>query len=158
MVALTRVEGLRAPSSVLSETADAALLRRPLRSLADIEEIERVPLEERLRIDDFSHRVALAIEARDPGETAIHYVPDGDINRVAERVSFGELKRNIGRTASLLRTHGIGKGDVVAVLMPAVPAIYWSILGAMSAAVVFPVNWMLEPKYILRLLKEADAK
>jgi fatty-acyl-CoA synthase len=93
-----------------------------------------------------------------PGDTAIHYVPDGDINRVAERVSFGALKCNIARTASLLRTHGIGKSDVVAVLMPAVPAIYWSNLGAMTAAVAFPVNWMLEPKYILRLLKEADVK
>ena len=39
MVALTHVEGLRAHSSVISETADAALLSRPLRSLADIEEI-----------------------------------------------------------------------------------------------------------------------
>jgi fatty-acyl-CoA synthase len=73
-------------------------------------------------------------------------------------VSFGALKCNIARTASLLRTNGIGKSDVVAVLMPAVPAIYWSILGAMTAAVAFPVNWMLEPKHILRLLKEADVK
>jgi fatty-acyl-CoA synthase len=158
MVALIRVEGLQADSSVIAETADAALLRQPLRSVADIEDIERVPLQERLRIDNFSRRIALAIDARNPADTAIHYVPDGDINRVAERVSFGELKRNIGRTASLLRTHGIGKNNVVAVLMPAVPAIYWSILGAMSSAVVFPVNWMLEPKYILRLLKEADVK
>jgi fatty-acyl-CoA synthase len=158
MVALTPVEGLRAHSSVISETADAALLGQPLRSLADIEDIERVPLEQRLRIDNFSHRVALAIEARDPVDTAIHYVPDGDINRVAERVSFGALKSNIARTASLLRTHGVGKDDVVAVLMPAVPTIYWSILGAMTAAVAFPVNWMLEPKYIFRLLKDADVK
>jgi fatty-acyl-CoA synthase len=158
MVALTRVEGLRAHSSVIAETADAALLGRPLRSLADIEDIERVPLGERLRIDNFSHRIALAIEVRNPGDTAIHYVPDGDVDRMAERVSFGELKRNIARTASLLRAHGVGRGDVVAVLMPAVPAIYWSILGAMTAAIVFPVNWMLEPQYILRLLREANVK
>src|SRR5713226_2683034 len=115
MVALTRVEGLRAPSSVLSETADAALLSQPLRSLADIEEIERVPLEERLQIDNFSRRVALAIEARHPDDSAIHYVPDGDVDRIAERVPFGELKRKIARTASLLRIHGIGRRDVVAV-------------------------------------------
>jgi fatty-acyl-CoA synthase len=85
-------------------------------------------------------------------------VPDGDIDRAAERVSFGELKRNIGRTASLLCSHGIGRNDAVAVLLPAVPAIYWSILGAMAAAIVFPVNWMLEPKYVLRLIKEANVK
>jgi fatty-acyl-CoA synthase len=42
--------------------------------------------------------------------------------------------------------------------MPAVPEIYWSILGAMAAAVVFPINWMLEPSHLGRLLKEADVK
>jgi fatty-acyl-CoA synthase len=158
MVPLTRVEGLPPHSLVISETADAALLSRPLRSLADIEAIERAPLGERLRVDNFSRRIALAIEVRPPGDIAIHYVPDGDVERNPERVSFGELKRNIARTASLLQAHGIGKDDVVAVLMPAVPAIYWSILGAMAQAIVFPVNWMLEPQYILRLLKEANVK
>ena len=158
MLASMRVEGLQADAAVIAETADAALLSRPLRSLADIEDIERVPLAERLRIDNFCHRVALALEARDPKDTAIHYVPDGDIDRAAERVSFGELKRNIGRTASLLRSQSIGRNDAVAVLLPALPAIYWSILGAMAAAVVFPVNWMLEPRYVLRLLKEANVK
>ena len=157
-MALMRIECPQADAAVIVETADATLLSRPLRSLADIEAIESVPLAERLRIDNFCHRVALAIEARDPQDTAIHYVPDGDIDRAAERVSFGELKRNIGRTASLLCSHGIGRNDAVAVLLPAVPAIYWSILGAMAAAIVFPVNWMLEPKYVLRLIKEANVK
>ena len=97
-----RIECPQADAAVIAETADATLLSRPLRSLADIEAIESVPLAERLRIDNFCHRVALAIEARDPQDTAIHYVPDGDIDRAAERVSFGELKRNIGRTASFV--------------------------------------------------------
>src|SRR5262245_17580104 len=79
MVSLTPVKGLRADSVVITETADAELLARPLHSQADIEEIERVPLDRRLRIDNFSRRIALALEARNPGETAIHYVPDGDV-------------------------------------------------------------------------------
>ena len=157
-MALMRVKGPQADAAVIAETADATLLSRPLRSLVDIEDIESVPLAERLRIDNFCHRIALAIEARNPHDTAIHYVPDGDIDRAAERVSFGELRRNIGTTASLLRSHGIGRSDAVGVLLPAVPAIHWSILGTMAAAVVFPVNWMLEPGYLLRLLKEANVK
>src|SRR5262245_2093596 len=92
MVQLTPVEGLRAGSSVIAQTADAELLARPLRSLADIEDIERVPLGQRLQVDNFSHRIALALEARKPGEIAIHYVPDGDVGRTAECVSFGDLK------------------------------------------------------------------
>ena len=143
---------------LLQRRRTLTLLSRPLRSSADIEDIESVPLAERLRIDNFCHRVALAIEARDPQDTAIHYVPDGDIDRAAERVSFGELRRNIGQRRRCCVSHGIGRNDVVGVLLPAVPAIYWSILGTMAAAVVFPVNWMLEPGYLLRLLKEANVK
>jgi fatty-acyl-CoA synthase len=158
MTILLDLAALQEKSVVVSETADAALLDCTLRSILDIEAIERTPLDERLRVLDFSRRVALALAARDPEDAAILYVPDGDVNRTAERVSFHELRRNIDRTASLLRAHGIGRGDVVAVLLPAMPQIYWSILGAMAAGIVFPLNWMMEPRYMLHLLKEANAK
>jgi fatty-acyl-CoA synthase len=143
---------------VIPETADADLLSRPLRSLQDIEVIEQVSVAQRVGITDFANRIALALEARDPNDVAIHYVPDGDVERTAERVSFQQLRVNIERTAALLRGTGIQRTDVVAVLLPAVPAIYWSILGAMATAIVFPVNWMLEPRALLHLLKEANVK
>jgi fatty-acyl-CoA synthase len=143
---------------VIAETADGDLLARPLRSLADIEVIERTPLDERLTIVDFSQRIALGLAARPPDDTAIFFVPDGDIERPAERVSFRDLRQAIDRTASLLRCHGIGPTDVVAILLPAVRAQYWAILGAMEAGIVFPLNWMLEPPQLLRLLTEAKTK
>ncbi len=143
---------------IVPETADATLLDQPLRGLADVEAIERIPLESRLKIVDISQRVALGLAARGPDETAIFYVPDGDVDRPAVEVPFSELRRNIGRSASLLRARGIGRYDVVAVLLPAVPTIYWSIIGAMAAGIVFPVNWMLEPRHVLHLIKEANAK
>src|ERR1700730_4250792 len=143
---------------VVPETADAALLDKELRSVVDVEGIERTPLEERLTVVDFTRRIALALAARHAGDTAIFYVPDGDIDRPAERISFATLRDNIGRTASLLRAHGIGRNDVIAILMPAVPALYWSVLGAMSAGIPFPVNWMLEAEHVLHLLQEANGQ
>jgi fatty-acyl-CoA synthase len=143
---------------VVPETADAALLNQPLRCLADVEAIERIPLDRRLSVVDISQRIALGLAARDPGDTAIFYVPDGDVDRPPAKISFTELRGNIDKTAALLRASGIGRGDVVAVLLPAVPAIYWSILGATTAGIAFPVNWMLEPRHVLHLLKEAKAK
>jgi fatty-acyl-CoA synthase len=143
---------------VVSQTADAALLDLPLRCMADVEAIEAVSLDDRLRIVDISQRMACGLAAHDPNDTAIFYVPDGDVDRPAVEISFSTLIQNIGRTAALLRGAGIGPGDVVAVLLPAVPQIYWAILGAMSAAVVFPINWMLQPRHVLHLLKEAGAK
>jgi fatty-acyl-CoA synthase len=144
--------------AVVPQTADAALLDKPLRGVADVEAIEAVPLDDRLRIVDISHRVACGLAGHDPSDTAIFYVPDGDVDRPAVEISFSTLIQNIGRTAALLRGAGIGPGDVVAVLLPAVPQIYWAILGAMSAAVVFPINWMLEPQHVLHLIREAGAK
>jgi hypothetical protein len=118
---------------IVPETADATLLDQPLRGLADVEAIERIPLESRLKIVDISQRITLGLAARRPDETAIFYVPDGDVDRRAVEVTFSELRRNISRSASLLRAGGIGRYDVVAVLLPAVPTIYWSIIGAMAA-------------------------
>ncbi|HEY0440515.1 MAG TPA: acyl-CoA synthetase [Xanthobacteraceae bacterium] len=139
-------------------TADPALLAKPLRCLADVEEIERTPLAQRLQITNFSERMALALASRDPDDTAIFFVADGNVESTAQEVSFRELRRNIDSTAALLRAHGIGRNDVVAILLPAVPSVYWSILGAMAAAIAFPVNWMMEPGHVLQLLTEAKAK
>jgi fatty-acyl-CoA synthase len=134
------------------------MLSLPLRSNSDIEAIERVPLSDRLTVTDFCKRIDFAIAARDPDDTAIHFVFDGDVDRAAEQVTFRDLRRNIDSTAALLRAHGIGRTDVVAVLMPALPSIYWSLLGAMSAGIVFPINWMMESGQILQLLKESNSK
>lgn len=154
----TSPEAAYSLKSVVAQTADAELLARPLRGTADIEEIERVALDERLSIVDFHRRIALALEAHTPDHTAISFVADGDPTAVTETVSFGELRRNIALTAVLLRDHGIGRGDVVAILMPTVPAIYWSIIGTMSRAIPFPLNWMLEPHHVLDLLTQARVK
>jgi fatty-acyl-CoA synthase len=148
----------QAALDVVPATADAALLDQPLQCLADVEAIERIPLDSRLGVVDVSRRITFGLAAHDGGETAIIYVCDGDVDRRPVQISFSELRESIDKTASLLRARGIGRGDVVAVLLPAVPAIYWSILGAMSAGIAFPVNWMLEPRHVLHLLREANAK
>ena len=145
-------------NSLVPETADADLLNMPLRSLADVEDIERVPLSERLKIVNFSERIDLALAARDPDDVAISYIEDGDIGRSAHQTSFRELRRNIDKTAGLLRAHGINRRDVVAVLLPAVPTSFWAYLGGMSAGIVFPINWMLEASQISRLIRESNAR
>lgn len=60
---------------VVRETPDPALLALSLRTLADIEQIERTPLDEGLRIADFSVRLALGLASRPPDDTAISSCP-----------------------------------------------------------------------------------
>lgn len=143
---------------VVTQTADAELLEAPLRTAADVTAIERVPLQERLRVVDFYDRLRLALQARESAEAAISFIPDGSVHGPVEETSFGALLRKTELTAALLRGRGIGHGDVVAIVMPTMPAAYWAIMGAMAEAIPFPVNWMLEPGPLLELLQRADAK
>ena len=146
------------PTTLVPDTADAELLARPLRDISDIERIERVPLENRLSIVDFYQRIALALAARNRDDTAIHFIPDGDVDGIVHETSFATLRGNIERVAALLRSRHIERHDVVAILLPTAPAVYWTIIGTMAQAVPFPLNWMLEPQYLLRLLSEANVK
>ena len=54
---------------VVPQTADADLLGKQLRSVADVEAIEQTSLDERLKVLDFTRRVALALAARDPAQS-----------------------------------------------------------------------------------------
>ena len=143
---------------VVTQTADAALINRPYRSLADVAEIEKVPLLERLAVTNFLHRIDFALAARDPQAIAIHYIENGNVDAPADKTSFAELRQNIDTTAALLRASGVRRGDPVAILLPAVPSIYWSIIGAMKAGIAFPINWMLEPPQIAHMLREAGVR
>jgi fatty-acyl-CoA synthase len=155
---IDRPVGITSPIILVPETADPELLARPLRDIDDIERIERVPLGDRLPIVDFHRRIALALAARKRNDTAIHFIADGDVDGIVHETSFGTLHGHIEQVASLLRSRHIEHPDVVAILLPTMPAVYWTIIGAMVQAVPFPLNWMLEPQYLLGLLTEADVK
>jgi fatty-acyl-CoA synthase len=146
------------PIPIVPGTADAELLARPLRDLSDIECIECVPLDNRLSIVDFYQRIALALAARKSDDTAIHFLPDGDVDGIVYETSFAALRGNIERVASLLQSRLINRPDVVAIVLPTMPAAYWTIIGTMAQAVPFPLNWMLEPSYLLGLLTQANVK
>jgi fatty-acyl-CoA synthase len=146
------------PLTVVPDTADAELLALALRDLNDVERIERIPLENRLSVVDFYRRITLALAARERDETAIHFIPDGNVDGIVHETSFATLRRNIERVACFLRSQHIDRSDAVAIVLPTMPAAYWTIIGTMAQAVPFPLNWMLEPQYLLRLLAEANVK
>lgn len=149
-----RLSGIR----FLPETADEALLSHPLRDISDIEAIEQTPLEDRLRISDFYLRVQIALQAHDQETKAISFIADGNVDGVVEEASFGTLREKVDRVAALLRSHAIQRDDVVAIILPTLPATYWAILGAMATAIPFPINWMLETKPLISLIAESGAK
>ena len=68
------------------------------------------------------------------GRVALDWVAR-DFSRVS--MTFGDLRPGSARFANLLRARGIGRGDVVAALLPRIPELLTVILGAWRAGAIY---------------------
>ena len=70
----------------------------PLRNLRDIEDLERVPLEQRLLSWDVNDWIRAGLDL-DPQKVAIRYVADGNPESSVVNVTYDELKQRATSTA-----------------------------------------------------------
>ena len=129
----------------------------PIRSLADIEAIERTPLEEQIFSWDVNKWIRRGLE-RDPGKIALDYFEIADPDSPPQHVSYADLRAQVMRAANLFHALGVGKNDAVIALMPTLPELYVTLLGGMATGVVCCLNWMLKPPQLLELIRGARAK
>jgi fatty-acyl-CoA synthase len=129
----------------------------PLRSITDVEALERVPLAERIPSWDANDWIRAGL-ARDPDKVAIQYVADGRPDTPPLAWTYGELSARTTATANLFRSLGVGDTDAVLYLMPTIPSLYSVMLGSLAAGVSCCVNWMLEPSHWTGLIKTSRAK
>lgn len=129
---------------------------RPLRTLADIEALERMPYEELVPARNVyelfrncaalhGERKALTMLAADPHLETAHY-------------THRELFQAITQAANLFTSLGVGPRDVVTIVAPThapVPALLW---GAQVAGVVSSLNYLLSADALLELLRAERAK
>ena len=136
---------------------DAAGHFAPLRSIADVEALERVPLETRIPSWDANDWIRRGL-ALAPDKVAIRYVADGRPETPPLQWSYGELRRRTIATANLFRALGVGETDAVLYLMPTIPSLYTVMLASLAAGVSCCINWMLEPTHWAGLIKASRAK
>jgi fatty-acyl-CoA synthase len=129
----------------------------PLRTVADVEALERVPLGERIPSWDANDWIRRGLELA-PDKVAIQYVADGRPDTPPLEWTYGELKRRTIATANLFRTLGVGDQDAVLYLMPTIPSLYTVMLASLAAGVSCCINWMLEPTHWAGLIKASRAK
>jgi len=129
----------------------------PLRSIADVEAIERVPLAQRIPSWDANDWIRRGLDLA-PDKIAIQYVADGRPDTPPIAWTYRELKHRTIATANLFRRLGVGDTDAVLYLMPTIPSLYGVILGSLAAGVSCCVNWMLEPTHWVGLIKASRAK
>src|SRR5690348_8910627 len=128
-----------------------------IRTEADVAEIEKVPVEERIRNGNILDLLQAA--ARDNAQRiAIRYLAGTTAADPVRDVTFEALLRHALQTANLLHAEGIGPGDTVTLLLPSVPETFFALWGAEIAAIANPVNYFLDASQIAGIMKEAGTK
>jgi fatty-acyl-CoA synthase len=129
----------------------------PLRTLRDVEALERVPLEERVFSWDLNDWLAHGY-ALDSDKIAIRYIADGDPESPPILLRYGELQARARKAANLFHSLGVGPGDAVLIVLPTLPQLYVAMLGAVAAGIACSVNWMLKGEQLAELVRSSKAK
>ena len=129
----------------------------PLRTLRDVEELERVPLEQRIFSWNLNDWLTQGC-ARDPDKIAIRYITDGNPDSAPATLSYGELARRGRQAANLFHKLGVGPQDAVLFMLPTTPELYVVMLGAVAAGVACSINWMLKGEQLTELIRSTQAK
>lgn len=128
-----------------------------LGTLADVEAIEKTPIQERLPFfntyDLIKHGAAI-----DPDAIAISFLMSGTQYANPTQVTYSDLLAQITRTANLFADLGLGAKDVVSYLLPNLPHCHYVLWGGQAAGIVNPINPLLEPSTIADICKSANTK
>src|ERR1700761_5881842 len=94
-----------------------------LRNLADIEAIEKTPLEQQIFSWDVNDWIRRGV-ALDPAKVALEYFETADPASAPQRITYATLGRQITQAAHLFHSLGVTKDDAVIALMPTLPQLY----------------------------------
>lgn len=127
----------------------------PVRTIADIEQMEKVPFELRARpLSSFGliRRGALL----EPEKIALYVLRNGDPDDAIDKVTYAQFLDNIVRAANLFRSLGVGREDAVVLLLPNLAETHYVLWGAQVAGIAFSVNWMLEPAQLTEIVRASE--
>ena len=129
-----------------------------IRSLADIEGIETVPVEERLEGIASTYEAIARSADRSPDAVALAFLPNGDSAAAATEVTYRELLSKVTQAANAFHALGIGPTDVVSYILPNLLETHYTIWGGQAAGIVNAVNPLLEPDHIAHILNAVESK
>lgn len=125
-------------------------------SHADIARIESRPYAEYMA--HTSVLDALAEAATRHGERpALTFVVDADVPAATRRWTHREFLADVRRAANAFRTLCDGDEPRVALLLPAIPQMYFALWGAEASGVACPINYLLNTDHIAELIEASGA-
>ncbi len=126
-------------------------------ALADIEEFERIPIEERLEAFN-TYDLLKTGAAKNPDGAAISFIPSGEEYDRPIVISYRDFLAQVTRTANLFHDLGLGPKDVISYLLPNLPQTHFTLWGGEATGVVNPINPLLEPATIADICRAAGTK
>lgn len=129
----------------------------PVRSLADIEAIERTPLAARALPGTTWEALNAGARINPDAPALSFFLRAADFQR-PQVWTYRQMIGQIARAANALRGLGIGRQDVVAFVLPNLPETHWVIWGGEAAGIVLAINPMLPSDQIAELLRAGNAK
>ena len=126
-------------------------------TIKDIEDLERVPLEQRIASWNVNELIRMGCEL-DPDKPAIQYVEDGDPASPCVTVTYRELQKQARQASNLFHSLGVRDGDCVFYLLPTMPQLFVVTMAGMETGITHGANWMLKADHWLELIRASNAK
>lgn len=128
-----------------------------IETLADIEEFEKVPLDQRLSFFN-TYDMLKNGASIDPEALAISFISSGEDYTSPLQLTYRQFMAQINKTANLLHDMNLGPQDVVSYLLPNLPQTHSILWGGEAVGIVNPINPMAEPATITELCRAAGTK
>ena len=126
-------------------------------TLADVIDLERTPWQARgLPASTFALLQASAQKFGD--KLAFRYLEKASLDEPTRDVSYRELFRSVVQAANLFAELGVNPDVSVSMLLPLSPEAFVAMIGAQTAGMANPINFLLEPHQIASLLREARCR
>lgn len=128
-----------------------------IRGIQDIEELEKVPFEDRVETWN-TYDLVTKGASLDPAKEAMWFLEDADVDADPFTLTYAELLTRFNQAANLFHKLGVGPKDAVVTLLPNMPQIFYAQMGGIAAGRSCHVNWFLEPAALIEILRTAKTK
>lgn len=125
--------------------------------ISDVEEIEKIPLEARLK-EQTAYDIIETAAKKWADRKALIFLPYGSPLDEPVIFTYQQLFDRVKKTANLLVASGVKTDDVISYILPNIPENYFLFLAAQSVGIANPISFRLPAEQIAELLRDAGSE